>query len=62
MTTAPKKSHLITVRASDTENERAGKVAAHHGINVSSLVRLLVMREARDLGIEPATTTTKARR
>ena len=57
MTTEPK-THLITIRANDTENERAAKVAAHHGINVSSLVRLLVMREARDLGIEIATAQT----
>lgn len=55
--TTEHKSHLITIRASDTENERAAKVAAHFGLNVSSLVRMLVMREARDLGIEPAAAT-----
>jgi len=54
------KEHLITIRADAEENERAAAVAAHHGLNVSSMVRMLIMREARDLGLErPRTTKSK---
>ena len=53
------KEHLCTVRMSATENERANAVADHYGINVSAMVRMLVKREARDLGVEPKTRRTK---
>ena len=51
--TTEAKDHLCTVRMSVEENERANAVAEHHGINVSSMIRMLVKREARDLGVEP---------
>ncbi len=49
---ADAKEHLLTIRASDEENDRATAVADHYGLNVSSMVRMLVKREARDLGLE----------
>ena len=52
--TTEEKTHLITVRATTEESDRAEAVASHHGINVSSMIRMLVKREARDLGLEPA--------
>lgn len=54
MTTEPK-DHLCTVRMSAEENERANAVAEHYGVNVSSAIRMLLKREAREIGVEPKT-------
>ena len=47
------KNHLCTVRMSDEEHARAEAVASYHGVTVSSAIRMLLKREARDLGVEP---------
>ena len=53
------KTRLCTVRMSDEETARAEAVAGHYGINVSSAIRMLLKREARDLGVEPGTSSAK---
>jgi len=58
-TTNEAKDHLCTVRMTADEEQRANAVARHYGINLSSTIRMLIKREARDLGLEPA--STKAR-
>jgi antitoxin component of RelBE/YafQ-DinJ toxin-antitoxin module len=52
------KDHLCTVRMTATEWARASAVADHHGVNASSVIRMLLKREARELGVEPAAKTT----
>lgn len=45
----------LNIRLSDEEAERVERVAQHHGINAAALFRMLLKREARELGLEPAT-------
>ena len=59
MTTEPK-DHLCTVRMSAEENERANAVAEHYGVNVSSAIRMLLKREAREIGVEPKTAAKRS--
>lgn len=50
---AEDKNHLCTVRMSNDEWTRANAVADHYGVTASSAIRMLLKREARDLGLEP---------
>jgi hypothetical protein len=56
--TAPKRPDLINLRISDEERVRFERVAAHHGLTVSSTIRMLVKWEeariAADLLRSPA--------
>lgn len=61
-TTNEEKSHLCTVRMSETEWARVNAVAEHHGVNASAVIRMLLKREERDLGIEPAKTTKQTKK
>ena len=50
----------LNIRLSEEEAERVERVAQHHGINAAALFRMLLKREARELGLEPSTPTTRA--
>jgi len=53
------KANLVTIRMDDTEEARASAVATHYGLPVSNVVRMLLKREARDLGLEPSAKAAK---
>jgi hypothetical protein len=62
------RSEMVTIRLSPDEHARAERVAEYHGLNVAALFRMLVKREARDIGEQgeeftpPAIAATKPAR
>jgi hypothetical protein len=44
---------VFTLRLTDAERAKLEAVSAHHGLNASGLLRMLVAREARLLTQEP---------
>jgi hypothetical protein len=50
-TETPKRTTL-TLRMTKAELERVHAIAEHHGLNLSSVVRMLIKREERTLGLE----------
>ena len=53
-TTAAAPRTTLTIRFTPAELERVKATAEHHGLTASSLLRMLVAREARTVGVEPA--------
>lgn len=49
----------VNIRLSDEEAERADAVAAHFGLNLANLFRMLVKEKAIALGIESTPTLEK---
>ena len=54
----------VNIRLNEDEAARVERVAGHHGINAAALFRMLVMKEARALGLAdaPAVPITKKKR
>lgn len=44
------KSEMVTIRMSKAERAIAERVAEHHGLNVASLVRMMIRQKAREIG------------
>lgn len=48
--TEEQRTEMVTIRLTPTEHRRAQRVAEYHGINVAALFRMLVRKEAREIG------------
>lgn len=53
MQTESMRERQLNVRLSREEWDRFDKVAQYYGVNAPTLVRMLVVQKARELGLEP---------
>ena len=44
----------ITIKLTDEERVRVQSLATHYGLTLSGVIKMLVTRDARTVGIEPA--------
>lgn len=47
------RGRLLNMRVNDDEYNRLNRLAAHYGLNVSGVIRMLAKRDAAALGLEP---------
>lgn len=59
MQTEDVREKLFTIRMSDEERERADLVAAHYGLNIAGVIRMLIKREADSLAHAPTNTVER---
>lgn len=53
MHTEEMRERMFTMRLSKEESDRLDALAEHYGLNGVGVIRMLLKREARSVGIEP---------